>query len=83
MTQFLEKALAEVAKLPASEQDAVAGILLEELASEQRWSESFAKSQDSLAKLSEQALADYAAGRTKLSRGRAIANNRKNVRKPR
>jgi hypothetical protein len=65
MTQLLEKALHEVAKLPASEQDAVAAILLEELASEQRWSESFAKSQDSLAKLAKQALAEYAAGRTK------------------
>jgi hypothetical protein len=65
MTRLLEKALNEVAKLPASEQDAVAAILLEELASEQRWSESFAKSQDSLATLAEQALAEYAAGRTK------------------
>jgi hypothetical protein len=65
MTQLLEKALKEVAKLPASDQDAVAAILLEELASEQRWSESLAKSQDSLAKLAEQALAEYAAGRTK------------------
>ncbi len=65
MTQLLEKALNEVAKLPASEQDAVAAILLEELASERRWSESFANSQDSLAKLAEQALAEYAAGRTK------------------
>ena len=65
MTQLLEKALNEVAKLPASEQDAVAAILLEELASERRWSESFARSQDSLAKLAEEALAEYAAGRTK------------------
>ena len=65
MTQLLEKALKEVAKLPASDQDAVAAILLEELASERRWSESFAKSQDSLAKLAEQALAEYAAGGTK------------------
>jgi hypothetical protein len=65
MTQLLEKALSAVAKLPASEQDAVAAILLEELASEQRWSESFAKSQDLLAKLAEKALADHAAGRTK------------------
>jgi hypothetical protein len=65
MTQLLEKALNEVSKLPASEQDAVAAIVLEELASEQRWSESFAKSQDLLAKLAEKALADHAAGRTK------------------
>jgi hypothetical protein len=65
MTKLLEKALQEVAKLPASEQDAVAAILLEELASEQRWAESFAKSQDKLAKLAEEALVEYKAGRTK------------------
>jgi len=64
MTQLLEKALSEVAKLPGPEQDALAAILLEELASERRWSESFAKSQDVLAKLSEEALAEYLAGRT-------------------
>jgi hypothetical protein len=65
MTKLLEKALQEVAKLPASEQDAVAAILFEELASEERWAQSFAKSQDNLAKLAEQALAEYGAGRTK------------------
>ena len=65
MTQLLEKALKEVAKLPASDQDAVAAILLEEIASEQRWSASFAKSQELLAKLADKALADHAAGRTK------------------
>jgi hypothetical protein len=65
MTKLLEKALEQVAKLPASEQDAVAAILLEELASEERWAQSFAKSQEELAKLAEQALAEYNAGRTK------------------
>lgn len=65
MTKLLEKALQEVEKLPASEQDAVAAILLEELASEKRWAESFDKSQGQLAKLAEQALAEYNAGRTK------------------
>ena len=65
MTKLLEKALEQVAKLPASEQDAVAAIVLEELASEQRWAESFAKSPDKLAKLAEEALAEYNAGRTK------------------
>ena len=65
MTKLLEKALQEVEKLPASEQDAVAAILLEELASEKRWAESFDKSQGELAKLAEQALAEYNAGRTK------------------
>jgi hypothetical protein len=65
MTKLLEKALQEVKKLPASEQDAMAAIVLEELASEQRWAESFARSQDKLAKLAEEALAEYKAGRTK------------------
>ncbi len=49
----------------ASEQNAVAAIALEELASGERWSESFAKAQDLLAKLAEEALAEHAAGRTK------------------
>jgi hypothetical protein len=65
MTQLLEKALGEVAKLPASEQDAVAALVLQELASEQKWSGSFQSSQDALAQLAEQALAEYTAGRTK------------------
>jgi hypothetical protein len=65
MTKLLEKALQEVAKLPASDQDAVATILLEELASEQRWADAFVNSQDQLAKLAEEALAEYKTGRTK------------------
>ena len=64
MTQLLEKALNEVAKLPPSEQDALAAILLEELASEKKWSKLFAQSQDLLAKLAEQALAEHRAGKT-------------------
>jgi len=65
MTQLLEKAFSEVAKLPASEQDAVAALVIEELASEKRWSSSFANSQDLLAKLAEEALAEDASGQTK------------------
>lgn len=64
MTQLMEKALSEVAKLPESEQEALAAILLEEIASEQRWSDSFAKSEDLLEKLAAEALAEHAAGRT-------------------
>ena len=66
MTQLLEKALSEVAKLPPSEQDALAAILLDEIASEQKWGELFAKSQDKLAELAEEALAEHRAGKTKL-----------------
>jgi hypothetical protein len=65
MTKLLEKVLERVAKLPPSEQDTVAAIVLDELASEERWAKSFAKSQDELAKLAKEALAEYKAGRTK------------------
>jgi len=65
MTNLLEKAVSEAAKLPEQEQDALAAILLEEIASEQRWSKAFATSQDTLAKLAEDALAEHAAGRTR------------------
>jgi hypothetical protein len=65
MTDLLEKALTEVKKLPPSEQDALAAILLQELAAEQRWAESFAKSQDALEKLAQEALTEYRAGLTK------------------
>ena len=65
MTRLLEQVLIQVEKLPASEQDAVAAIVIEELASEQFWSESFSNSQDVLARLGERALTEHAAGRTR------------------
>ena len=65
MTQTLERALSEVAKLPAAEQDALATILLEEIASEQRWTQSFENSEDALEMLAAEALDEHAAGRTR------------------
>lgn len=66
MTQLLEKAFAQAAELPDQEQDALAALLLEELESEQRWADQFARSPDVLARLAQDALADYHAGRTEL-----------------
>jgi hypothetical protein len=65
MTDLLEKAFSQVSKLPPAEQDAVAAILLEELASEERWTALFAKSEDVLEKLAEEALVEHRAGLTK------------------
>lgn len=65
MTQLLDKAVSEAAKLPEPEQDALAAILLGEMESERLWSDSFAKSQDALADLAAEALAEHAAGKTK------------------
>jgi len=75
MTQLLERAFAEIGKLPDGEQDALAAIILVEIASEQRWSQSFAKSQDVLAKLAEEALAEHAAGNTKPLNLGAVADH--------
>ena len=62
MTQALEKAFAEASKLPDEEQDRIARWLLEELADERAWDEKFARSQDALSKLADQALEEIARG---------------------
>lgn len=64
MTQLLERAVGEAARLPEPEQDALASLLLEEIASEARWSEAFTGSQDQLAGLAITTLAKFHAGRT-------------------
>ena len=64
MTQLLDQAIREVTRLPAAEQDALAAILLTEMAAEQRWSTAFARSQDVLAELAEEALKEDQTGRT-------------------
>ena len=64
MTEGLERAFAEAAKLSAEDQDAIAAWLLEELASEDRWSRAFAATSDSLESLAEEALAEHRAGRS-------------------
>lgn len=53
MTQLLQRALKEVQALPESEQDAIASFILEELADERRWEDSFARTQEQLARLAE------------------------------
>ena len=65
MSQLLDKALAEVQKLPESEQDAIAAIILEQLADERKWDEAFARSQDQLKRLAGDARAEYRSGQTK------------------
>ncbi len=62
MTQLLQQALAEVQKLPQADQDAIAAIILDELADERRWDEAFANSQDKLERLADKALDDIRAG---------------------
>jgi hypothetical protein len=64
MTELLQKAFDELSKLPADEQNSFAAWMLDELRSEQRWSELFARSPDVLEKLANEALAEHRAGKT-------------------
>ena len=65
MSSVLETALAEVSKLPPEEQDVLATLLLDEMKSEHRWSQSFAESQAILKTLAAEALVEHRAGKSK------------------
>jgi len=56
--------MSRVDALPPEEQDAVASLILEEIESEKRWDDVFAGSQEQLAQLAGQAIAEYKAGKT-------------------
>ena len=64
MTELLEQAISRLKTLPASEQNAIAAMILEEVEDEARWDAAFAKSQDALAKLASEAMSEYRAGKT-------------------
>lgn len=64
MTRLLERAITQVRQLPETEQDAIAAVILDELESERRWSATFAASQDELAALAREALAEVRSGKT-------------------
>ena len=65
MTELLEKAFVEAAKLPQEAQDMLAKMLLDDMAAEEKWDETFTRTQDKLAMLADEALAEYQSGRTK------------------
>lgn len=65
MTKVLEEAFAKASALPETEQDALGRFLIAEIASDREWDETFASSQDELACMAREALAEYAAGQTK------------------
>ena len=65
MTELLQRAIAEIEKLPADEQDAVAARILAELANEQVWSARFnATSEEEWDRMSEMVRREIAAGDT-------------------
>jgi hypothetical protein len=65
MTKLLEEALSALARLSEQDQDAIAGLIMGELVSEERWSEAFAKSPDQLSQLADDAIEEFRKGRTK------------------
>lgn len=64
MSALMEKAIAEISVLSEREQDALAAWLLAELASERKWGELLAASEDLLSELAEEALEEHRAGKT-------------------
>jgi len=64
MTDLLKKAFDEASRLPDSDQDWLASMLLNTLRSEKRWNDLFESSQDMLEKMADAALAEHRAGKT-------------------
>jgi hypothetical protein len=63
MSQLLDQAVAEARKLPDTEQDAIAALILQEIEDDRRWEEALAKSPDKLAALAARAEEQVRAGR--------------------
>ena len=65
MTELLEKAFAEASKLSEEDQNALASMLLKDLAAEELWDDALANSQDKLATLADEARAEFGRGETR------------------
>jgi hypothetical protein len=64
MTNSLQQAFAEAAKLPVEEQELLAARLLAEVAEEDEFDRAISRTVDKLAKLAKEALAEHRAGLT-------------------
>ncbi|CAA6603522.1 conserved hypothetical protein [Rhodospirillaceae bacterium LM-1] len=64
MNKMLERAIAQATRLPEDEQETLASLMLEEMASEKAWDESFAKSETMLAAMARRAKERHAKGET-------------------
>ena len=64
ITEALAEAIAEAAKLCVEDQNFIAFRIMEEIAEEKKWSDSFAGSLDTLDQLAAQARKDVAEGKT-------------------
>ncbi len=64
ITEAFAKAIAEAANLPAEDQNYLAWRIMEEIAEEQKWTDSFARSLDMLDKMAAEARQDAIEGKT-------------------
>lgn len=64
-TELLERATKAIQELPDAEQDAIAALILEEIAGEQARDEAFARSQDKLAQIADKVRVGIQAGRVR------------------
>lgn len=64
ITAVLAEAIAEAAKLPVEDQNYIAFRIMEEIVEEKKWTDSFARSPDVLAKMAAEALREHAEGKT-------------------
>ena len=64
MNKMLERAIAEVSRLPEDEQEAIACLIIEEMEAERGWDERFAKSGNMLAEMARKAKAQHQRGET-------------------
>ena len=62
MNKLLERAITELAVLPDDKQEAMASLILEEMAAERGWDERFARSEHKLADLARRAKEQHARG---------------------
>ena len=63
MTEMLDRAVSEAEKLSEVEQDAIAALILEKIADDQAWKDSFARSQPQLAAMAQAAREQVRSGR--------------------
>jgi hypothetical protein len=64
MSHSLQEAFKQASALPEEQQEALAAIMMEEIAAEKKWQEAFANSQDNLAILAKEALEEDRRGET-------------------
>jgi hypothetical protein len=64
MTKALRKAFEAASRLPERDRDELAAAILEELGADERWAAAFARSQDALDRLADEAIEEHRAGRT-------------------